>query len=200
MALPSLLRTCAVALLGASSFVASACRESNPADVAPTANASTAPPPKRLVFPDALRVEDDSVNRFVEEAMEICVGGDYEPFRLLWSVEYEPIDRAHFEKHWQSIQRIDVLALEGDPDPDARRYALCADVVFDPDALPPDHELQNDPRRRVVLLIIHEQDRWRLTRASKPVRQWLLQKVAESRGEPPPSEATEPADPDLDDE
>jgi hypothetical protein len=163
------------------------CRER---DTATPESVEVASPPARdrLVFSESLRVDDDTVNQFVSDAMHTCVGGAYEPFRLLWSAQYEPVDRAHFEKHWQSIDEIDVLALEKDPEPESRRYALCADVIFDPGRLPPNHELRDNPRRRIVLLIVREENRWRLARASKPVRKWLLTQVAARLGEPAPAE------------
>ncbi len=34
-----------------------------------------------LVFPDALRVSDESVNTFVETAMRTCAAGEYDAFR-----------------------------------------------------------------------------------------------------------------------
>ncbi len=163
------------------------CRERGADKPAPDAPAAPAPR-DRLVFADSLRVDEDTVNQFVEDAMRTCVGGAYEPFRLLWSAQYEPVDRAHFEKHWQSIEEIEVLALVKDPEAGRNRYALCADVIFNPAELPPDHELRDDPRCRVVLLIVREENRWRLARASKPVREWLLEQVDRRAGEPPPSE------------
>lgn len=176
-----------VILIAATWTALCSCRERGAEQPAPVEPAAPAPR-DRLVFRDSLKVDDDSVNQFVEDAMHTCVGGAYEPFRLLWSAQYDPVDRAHFEKHWQSIEEIEVLALVKDPEADSNRYALCADVILDPAELPPDHELRDNPRRRVALLIVREENRWRLAQASKPVRAWLFEQVDRRAGESLPSE------------
>jgi hypothetical protein len=64
-----------------------------------------------LIFPGALHVADDSVNEFVARAMSICGQGEYEPFRLLWSVRETPLTRGQFDEGWQAVQHIEIKAL-----------------------------------------------------------------------------------------
>jgi len=129
-----------------------------------------------LIFPDSLRVQDESVNEFLSDAMRACISGDYEVFRLLWSAQYDPVTRDQFESAWRAVEKITIAALERDAQNDS--YAVFARVTFDPDQLPRKHELHNDPRRDVVLLIIREHDDWRLARAPKPVRKYFVEKFA----------------------
>lgn len=147
------------------------CSEEAP-DVKPPA-----PEPERVVFPAALRAADDSVNVMLLAGMNACLGGDYDSFRLLWSATTEPIPRQRFEKHFKAVEKITVRALEKDPDAGREAYAVYAEVAFDAAQLPEQHELRADPKRRVILLIIREQDAWRMASAPKAVRAWLAKKV-----------------------
>ncbi len=131
-----------------------------------------------LVFPDEVRVEDASVNDFLERAMEDCASGDYDKFRLLWSARQEPLPRDEFEQGWQAVRQIRIRALQRvmlAPDPDHELdqgetvYAFLADVALDPM-----HRAgQREPNREVVLMVIREHEQWRLARAPKPMRTWI---------------------------
>lgn len=99
-------------MLGALCFVLSSCDE--PAAPAPTPSQDPvrAKPVDVLLFPESLRAGDPAVNDFVEKAMKTSVGGDYDAFRLLWSETREPLSRSEFEKGWEAVREIEVLALE----------------------------------------------------------------------------------------
>jgi hypothetical protein len=135
-----------------------------------------------LVFPKELHAADPTVNAFIARAMRTCVSGEYEPFRLLWSADVTPMPRERFENHWRAVQKIHVRALEKDPREGSEVYAVYADLSLDPDQLPPQHELHDNPKRSVVLLIVREHDEWRLNKASKEVRAWMAQKVQAGEG------------------
>jgi len=145
-----------------------------------------------LIFPDELRVADETVNDFVAKAMSICAAGEYGAFRLLWSVRGDPLPREEFEQGWQAVQNIKVRALEKvmlDADPSAGRaesesvYALLVDVSLDPEQ----RAGQKKPRREVVLMLIREHEQWRLAQAPKPMREWVKKKLAEASSESVPS-------------
>ncbi len=52
-----------------------------------------------------------------------------------------------------------------------------------------DHELALDPLRQVVLLILEDAATWRLAKADRSVKEWIIKKTNESA-------PTTPADPD----
>jgi len=149
-------------------------------------------PPDVLIFPDELRVADETVNDFVAKAMSTCAAGEYEPFRLLWSVRGDPLPREEFEQGWQAVQVIKVRVLEKvmiDADPNAGRaepeivYALLVDVSLDPEQ----KAGQKKPQREVVLMLIREHEQWRLAQAPKPMRDWIKKILADA-----PSESANP--------
>ena len=148
-------------------------------------------PVELLVFPDEVRVEDASLNDFLERAMADCAGGDYEKFRLLWSVRQEPLPRDEFEQGWQAVEEIRIRALKKvmlAPDPEhgldksEEVYVILADVALDP-THPVAQRSATGGHREVVLMIIREHDQWRLARAPKPMRIWI-KKLVETPGTP----------------
>ncbi|UCE58541.1 MAG: hypothetical protein JSU63_13985 [Phycisphaerales bacterium] len=135
-----------------------------------------------LVFPDELYVDDASVNDFVTRAMDACATGEYEAFRLLWTARQDPLPRDEFEKGWQAVERIHIRALEqvalasdaAGGDSETRvGYAIFAQVQLDPTRL----RGQTDAHRDVVLAIVQEHGDWRLARAPKAMREWIMEKV-----------------------
>jgi len=142
-----------------------------------------------LVFPERLHVEDAAVNEFVEHAMAVCAAGDYEKFRLLWSAGHDPLPRDEYEQGWQAVQRIEMRALElvilasgsrGEPPRGENAYVVLAEVNLDPAHPAAEHE----PRREVVMMLVHEQGAWRLADAPRGLRTWVKDKVG-ATGQPP---------------
>lgn len=166
-------------------FVPAGCRrEAEPTE--PTASELVKQRDDFLVFPDNLRAEDETVNDFVTDAMTVCASGDYEAFRLLWSVKQDPLPREEFKRGWQAVESIRIRAVERvqltSSQTDAETptagihndaYVVLADVQLNPD-----HPAgQREPRREVVLLIRRENERWWLARAPKQVRAWVRKQV-----------------------
>ena len=151
----------------------------------PTATAAIPSEPNvyrpRLAFPESLRVDDESVSAFVERALVDIAGGDYELYRLLWSVKDEPSPRNDYEQRWHGVTDIELRALRriiltngtGTPGDDPS-YAFLADFTFDP-ADPP---AQREPLRDVVWVVVKEQENWCLTKPPKAVKRWLREQVA----------------------
>ena len=140
-----------------------------------------------LVFPDALKVDDDSVNRFVTHAMTVCASGRYEAFRLLWSAREEPLPRGEYERGWQAVQRIRVRLVQkiklagrkGEASNAAApqvAYVVCAAVHLDTSLLAG----RRKPDRNVVVLVLQEQGEWRLARAPAKVRKWVKARLEAS--------------------
>lgn len=172
----------------------SACRRDEPDDPAAESVAKPAEEVQTehlLVFPPSLYVEDASVNEFLRRAMHVCVRGEYDAFRLLWSAREDPLERAEFETGWQAVQQIRIRALQRvrlAADEAAKGaastrevYAVLADVQLDP-SLPAGRQ---ESRRDVVLMILREHDEWRLGNAPKAMRTWIRNSI---EGSPPSSD------------
>lgn len=142
-------------------------RESRPTTVMPPAAEESS-----IDFPPAVQSDDPEVNRFVRKITETCVGGDYENFRLLWSVHEAPFPRREFERGWKALKKVRVLALEKMKTPDGEYlYSIHARVELD--------ESVPEPAREVVLLIVRENDQWRLAQAPAHHREKVLDTAAE---------------------
>jgi hypothetical protein len=206
-ALPSAGRTFAISLLicGALAWSASiSCRQES--DEPQAKNSGSTQEQRRddlLVFPAELRVDDPAVNEFVEHAMAVCAGGDYERFRLLWSAKDDPLPREEYEQGWQAVQRIEIRALERvivatgsghDPTGGDNAYVLFAEVNLDPNHRAAKHE----PRRDAVMLLIQEQGEWRLAHAPKGLRAWIKEQAAVPQA-PAAQTADLPQNPTTDD-
>lgn len=64
-----------------------------------------------LSFPAEFRSDNEAVNDFVTRSMKVSAAGDYEAFRLLWSVHDEPISQQEFMEGWRAVREIRVKAL-----------------------------------------------------------------------------------------
>ncbi len=217
-----------VIVLGLAAVWAGACERvdvANPPPV-PTAAVTTEPDARRprssklalsVSFPQELRVDDESVNAFVERALVGVAAGEYEPYRLLWSMKDEPLSRADYERRWHGVTDIQLRALrriilttgkpsllggDGQPAGDAS-YALLADFSFDlPDrvglptparrGLQVDASAQREPLLGVVWIIAKEHDNWRLAKPPKAVKRWLREQVAASTPEQSDSDSDLP--------
>lgn len=134
--------------------------------------------PGILIFPDELRVKDESANRFLAHAMKVCGDGQYEPFRLLWSVKEEPLPRGEFDQGWQAVREIRIRAFQEvlladenqGPTPTGETvYVVFADVSLDPK-----HRAgEREPQREVALMLMREKGNWRLAKAPPKIRNWL---------------------------
>jgi len=174
---------CAVIVCVAVALALGGCREDAKSPEA-SAGQATKTHPNPLIFSEEHRADDETVNAFVTHAMTVCASGDYDDFRLLWSVREDPLPRQEFERGWQAVKSIRIRDLQrvivapSDPADDeaidgaSDAYAILANVQLDPD-----HPAgQRQPDRQVVLLIRREGDRWRLARAPKSVRTWILKR------------------------
>lgn len=152
-----------------------ACRREpvKPGGDEPVSPTGGSPPRAELVFPAALRVEDETVNAFLERAMQVTTGGDYDVFRTLWVAVDEPFARDQFDRGWQSLirLRVEVLQKIRDPVDQAVIYGLYAVAELDPEALPAGEE----PQRRVVLELRREAEGWKFANAREEVRKAVIE-------------------------
>jgi hypothetical protein len=120
------------------------------------------PRPVGLVdFPAELRAADPSVNDFLYEAFQTCASGNYEAFRLLWSVREDPISEQEFIRGWQTDPRVSIKDLKKMRTPEgAIVYAVRALVEFDPGAVP-------EPNRDIVFVLVKENEEWRIAGAPR---------------------------------
>jgi len=167
-----------------------------PPSSSPFASPVESKPEDVLVFSREHHVDDPTVNAFVARSMRECAGGDYEQFRFLWSAREEVLPREEFDQGWQAVREIRVRKLgkvmlaadekEGRPEPETV-YALLAEVTLDQE-----HPAARDePTREVALMLVREQDEWRLAKAPRTMREWLRERSGPT--EPPGAGSIETA-------
>lgn len=157
-----------------------------------------------MIFPDALRCAEESVNEFVLNAMQTTTHGDYDSYRLLWSAFEKPLTRREYEEGWSAVKTVELRALQkvkvsGWPDVErggeelTTVYLLAAAVSIDPQ-----HRMarRQPPHRDVALMLVSEQGQWRLAEPPPRLRKWLRDFLTAKAG--PSGEAVTPAAPDSD--
>ncbi|MCK4657910.1 MAG: hypothetical protein KAV82_00170 [Phycisphaerae bacterium] len=140
------------------------------------------PPPvideSLIDFPPEMHADDPVVNQFVGQVIETCVKGDYEKFRLLWTVREDPFPRQEFQRGWNALQKLRVLALQKMKTSKGQYlYSLHVRAEFD-DTVP-------EPQKELVLLIVKEDDQWRLANAPAHHRKKILGSTAEDASPAP---------------
>jgi hypothetical protein len=153
------------------------------------------PTPVRIqpvVFASDAYSKDPTVNAFVREAIEICIRGDYEAFRLLWSAREEPLTEQEFLRGWRAVQRVTIQQITEMQTPAGEIvYGVRGQVELDPDEVP-------EPVRDIVLVLVGENDQWRIRRAPGGVRKVMNAGREGGRADgaagDPNSEDTRPSD------
>ena len=143
----------------------------------PEAHSAATPQPKvEVVFPQAVEVDDATVNDFVRTTIDACASAEYERFRALWGATEEPFTREQFERGWQTARRIEVHAIQPmrQPKDGSILYYVHASVELSPQV--------REPKREVVLLIVKQSGRWRLAQAPDNLRKHVLKKETTESG------------------
>jgi hypothetical protein len=126
--------------------------------------------PPTIEFPASARVEDDSVNQFIEDLLKHCRDGDYGLYRLAVSTRYEPLSREQFQRAWYAVKTVRIRDIIKVYDPathpidpsnphfrDEYRHPIyCVHATIE---LREDH---HRPVREVIVLIVRENDEWKL--------------------------------------
>jgi hypothetical protein len=180
-------RTTALRVIFFAVLLTGGCKEDSVKDSAPPVQLAAQPAAAELIFPEGLRVGDESVNQFVRTALTQCASGNYEAFRALWSAKRDPISRSEFEEGWHAVHRVEVRGLQkAILEADAKEghqetvYALLVEVQLNPEA----RVGQRAPLREIVLMLVREHDQWRLAPAPKDMRDWIKKQVSPSDSVP----------------
>lgn len=133
----------------------------------------------RLVFPESVATGDGTVNELVRAAMTACLDNDYDALRALWSATERPLKRRQFDRQWQPVRRITVREVQPMryAEDDRLLYYVHAGFEFGVGA--------RQPERDVVLLVVLQNEAWRLARAPKSLVRQVRDKNsddAESHG------------------
>ncbi len=165
-----------------------------------------------VIFPAALRTDDPSLNKFIDDVLGFCARGDYGMYRLAVGSQYEPLPRKNFERAWHAVKEVRVRKVIRVHEPTTRPAASAPAEIRE--------ELRNPiycvhgtillrdnqrprPVREVVVLVIKENGEWRLGPPAPAAIKQRIMGTDEPAGdlvnptifERPGSEATAPAAP-----
>ena len=149
--------------------------------------------------PDA-KCKNEEVNDFVAKALTVCAEGDYEEYRLLWSLDHQPTNRKRFMQLRDAMEQVDVKTIrrlqfrlpDGSmKDLDTPIYVLHAFVALKEEAKQRSQRLKD---RDLILQIVRRNNAWCFIPAAKEVKTSLL--AGDSGGPPvgpPDAVPTQPA-------
>ena len=146
--------------------------------------------------PDA-KCKNQDINDFVAKALTVCAEGDYEEYRLLWSLDHQPTNRKRFMQLRDATQKVDVKTIRRLqfrlPDGsmkgmDMPVYVLHAFVALKEEAKQRSERLKD---RDLILQIVRRNNAWCFIPASKEVKESLL--AGHSSG-PPAAQPAAPPD------
>ena len=149
--------------------------------------------------PDA-KCQNQEVNDFVAKAMTVCADGDYEEYRLLWSLDHQPTNRKRFmqlrdatkQVQVKTIRRLQFRLPDGSmKGTDTAVYVLHAFVALKEEAKQRSERLKD---RDLILQIIRRNNAWCFIPAAKEVKESLLAgHASQPPAVPPDAVPTQPA-------
>ncbi len=153
--------------------------------------------------PDA-KCKNQEVNDFVAKALTVCAEGDYEEYRLLWSLDHQPTNRKRFMQLRDATEQVQVKTIRRLqfrlPDgsmkgADTPVYVLHAFVALKEEAKQRSERLQD---RDLILQIVRRNNAWCFIPAAKEVKDSLLaghssRPLAAQPAAPPDAVPTQPA-------
>ena len=149
--------------------------------------------------PDA-KCKNQEVNDFVAKALTVCAEGDYEEYRLLWSLDHQPTSRKRFmqlrdateEVEVKTIRRLQFRLPDGSmKSMDTPVYVLHAFVALKEEAKQRSERLED---RDLILQVVRRNDAWCFVPAAKEVKESLLAGHADPPATGPPDAVpTQPA-------
>ena len=146
--------------------------------------------------PDA-KCKNQEINDFVAKALTVCSEGDYEEYRLLWSLDHQPTNRKRFMQLRDATEKVDVKTIRRLqfrlPDGsmkglDTPVYVLHAFVALKEEAKQRSERLKD---RDLILQIVRRNNAWCFIPAAKEVKNSLL---AGDSGRPPAAPPDAPPD------
>ncbi len=119
-------------------------------------------PKPETIFPAHLRQEDPSLNKFVEQVLDICARGDYDAYRQLFGTAYVPTPETQFRKVWPGVKSAEVIRIERGKDhmDQGPRYFVLARVHVQTEA-------KGLEARSVPVMVFKEGGEWRVGQAPK---------------------------------
>jgi hypothetical protein len=127
--------------------------------------------PPEVIFPAALRTDDESLNRFIDSVLGFCVKGEYGSYRLAVGSQYEPLPRKNFERAWRAVKEVRIRKIlrvyepttrAADPSRTDVREELKHPIYCVHGTITLRDTQRTRPVREVVVLLIKEHGEWRL--------------------------------------
>jgi hypothetical protein len=144
-----------------------------------------------IIFPQAVRSNDESLNDFLQHFTEVCLAGEYDNYRLLVSRQIEPVSKQQFEKTYRRVHHVEINLIRELPKISELPYPLWL-VESAVHIRPPTEE----PVRNLQVLIFKEDDKWVMAPAPRALREALAAssqpatQPAPQSEEPPPARAS----------
>src|SRR5205814_8947672 len=134
--------------------------EDNSIDQPPLSSSDPAAKRPVVYFPSDIRakIDDISLNKFVEDTLTICASGDYDRFRQLFGPSYTPPDKSDFDKIWYNVKNVQVVSVHADAKEPPDYYVHAWVDLRQPDA-------HHRTRRDAIVAVVKQEGRWRLFRA-----------------------------------
>lgn len=119
-------------------------------------------PRPETIFPAHLRQEDPSLNKFIEQVLDVCARGDYDAYRQLFGTAYPPTPENQFRKVWPGVKSAEVIRIERGKDhmDQEPRYFVLARVHVQTEA-------RGLEARSVPVMVFKEGGEWRVGQAPK---------------------------------
>ena len=133
-----------------------------------------------IVWAPGAKCKNHEVNDFVAKALTVCAEGDYEEYRLLWSLDHQPTSRKRFmqlrdameQVHVKTIRRLQFRLPDGSmKDMETPVYVLHAFVALKEEAKQRSERLKD---RELILQIVRRNNAWCFIPAAKEVKKSLL--------------------------
>ncbi len=119
-----------------------------------------------IEFPTELHQDDQGFNRFVARALEVCRLGDYDGFRELFGMEFEPTPEANFRNVWHNVKSVAVRKIIRGPQQVPHYYVFAEVELRRPDR-------RGQDLRDIWVMVYREHDRWCLGAPSQDVLRQL---------------------------
>ena len=114
--------------------------------------------PPSFEFPDSLRSNNESLNRFLDEFRGICERGEYERYRLAVSRQIDPIHEGRFENIWHAVKHVRIELIKRLPaevkELPAPAYAVMAKVTLR------EEYVKEEPHRYITIVAFREEGEW----------------------------------------
>ena len=142
-----------------------------------------------IVWAPGAKCRNQEVNDFVAKALTVCAEGDYEEYRLLWSLDHQPTSRRRFMQLRDATAKVEVKTVRRLqfrlPDGsmksmDTPVYVLHAFVALKEEAKQRSERLED---RDLILQVVRRNDAWCFVPAAKEVKESLLA----GHADPPPT-------------